>query len=793
VSSAEKSTVHAGTRFLLSRDALLLAATTTGLTVGGAAHIVGVPGVAGWTWRATTLVGMVPALVHLAVGVRHRRPGVDVVAVLAMAGALALGEALAGAVLAMMLATGNGLDAFAAARAQRELHALLSRAPRTAHRRGGGVLHDCAIEEVQPDDVLLVRPGEVVPVDGVVVSDAAVVDESALTGEAVPVSRVRGERVSSGSVNAGAPFDLRATATAEQSTYAGIVRLVAQAQAVRAPMTRLADRWALGFVPLTLSVAGIAWLVSGDAVRALAVLVVATPCPLLLGVPVALISGMSRAARRGMVIKGGATLEALARARVVLLDKTGTLTAGRSRLVEVQAPSGLGRDEVLRLAASLDQVSAHVLAAAVVRAARDRNLALANPSEVAETPGQGVRGMVDGRAVAVGRAAWVVADMPAWLHRVRRRTALEGLTGVAVAVDGTVVGLLVLADQVRGDAPRAVRMFHGLGVHRVVMVTGDHPEVATVIGEAVGVDAVLAERSPSDKVDAVLAERRGSAPGGTVVMVGDGINDAPALAAADVGVALAARGATASSEAADVVILPDRLDRVVECLAIARRTRRIALQSVLGGMGLSLLAMGIAAAGLLAPAPGAVLQEVIDALAIAAALRALGGRSPLPTPSPQAVELAGRVRLEHADLAAGIDRLRDVADALDGTDGARARAGLDEVRRFLQQRLLPHEIDEERHLYPLVGAMLGGSEPTVTMVRAHSEIARLARLLDRAIDDLDVDGPSAEDLPELRRLLYGLHVVLRLHMAQEDEAYLSLLDTEALTPVAPAGGAPHPA
>ena len=768
----------------MRRAAALLLVTAGGLAAGGVAQLAGAGGAAQWAWRATTVVGMAPAMVRVAVGLKRRSPGVDVVAVLAMAGALALGEALAGAVLALMLATGEGLDAFAAARAQRELRALLARAPRTAHRRHGAALETCPVDEVQPDDVLLVRPGEVVPVDGLVSSAAAVLDEAALTGESVPVSHDRGERVSSGAVNAGGPFDLRAVATAAESTYAGIVRLVAQAQSVRAPMVRLADRWALAFVPLTLGTAGVAWLVSGDAVRALAVLVVATPCPLLLGVPVALISGLSRAARRGVVIKGGAALESLARARVVLLDKTGTLTAGQSRLVEVHAPGDISSDEVLHLAASLDQVSAHVLAAAVVRGAATRGLRLSQAGAVSETPGQGIRGRVEGHDVAVGRAGWVVAgEQPVWLRRLRHRTALEGLTGIVVAVDGAVAGLLVVADQLRGDAPRAVRMLHGLGVRRVVMVTGDHPDVAGVIGEAVGVDAVLAERTPADKVDAVREERLRAA-GGTVVMVGDGINDAPALAAADVGVAMAARGATASSEAADVVILSDRMDRVVECLAVARRTRSIALQSVAGGMALSLLAMGAAAAGLLAPAVGAVVQEVIDALAIAAALRALGGPSALPRPTPHAVEVGARVRAEHGELGAGIDRLRDVADSLDSTGTARTLANLREVGVFLRERLLPHEAEEELRLYPLVGAMLGGSEPTVTMVRAHAEITRLARLLCRAIDDVDAGGPAAEDLAELRRLLYGLHAVLRLHMAQEDEAYLSLLDSEAPVRVA---------
>jgi heavy metal translocating P-type ATPase len=760
----------------------MLALAGAGLAAGLGARLAGAVELSDRVLALTVAAGLVPLAVSVARALMRREPGVDVIALLAMAGALALGEVLAGAVIAVMLASGRLLEAYAGDRARRELRALLERAPRVVHRYQDGGLASPPLEDVRPGDRLLVKPGEVVPVDGLVQGPTAVLDESALTGEAELVERADGDRVRSGVVNAGPPFDLRAATSAANSTYAGIVRLVEQAQTSRAPFVRLADRYALAFVPLTLAVAGAAWLVSGDAVRALAVLVVATPCPLILAAPVAIVAGISRAARRGIVVKSGTALERLAAGRVLLFDKTGTLTAGAPTVAEVQGVTEDG-DELLSLAASLDQVSQHVLAGAIVRAAADRQLRLRFPVEVEEEPGRGIRGRVGGRRVAVGKAAWVAAGqpLPSWARRLRRRGALEGFSTVFVAVDGILAGALAVRDPIRPDAARTLRELRRAGLRRVVLVTGDHPDVADLVGAAVGVDEVLAERSPAEKVEAARLERAS----GPTIMVGDGINDAPALAAADVGVAMGARGATASSEAADVVLVVDRFERLVEGIRVARRSRRIALESVLVGMGLSLAAMGVAAAGLLVPVAGAVLQEAIDVAVIANALRALGGGSGAGRhPSPAAMALGQRFSSEHRELVGVVERVRAVADRIGRLSPPLALAELTAVHRFLTERLLPHEEAEDTLLYPVVAELLGGEDPTATMSRAHAEIVHLTRLLGGVLADLGPAGPEPEDLTDLRRILYGLHAILRLHFAQEEEAYLSLLDGAPGTPPA---------
>ncbi|HYN19667.1 MAG TPA: heavy metal translocating P-type ATPase, partial [Thermoanaerobaculia bacterium] len=602
---------------------LLVSVTLTGIVAGGVAHLLGAPGLAGALWALTTAAMLLPLAWTVISDLRRGEMGVDVIALLAMAGSLFLGQYLAGAVIALMLSGGQALEAFAGARARRELSALLARAPRIVHRYEDGQLTSPPLEAVQPGDLLLVKPGEIVPVDGRIDgTETAVLDESALTGESLPVEHPPGDPVQSGTVNAGGPFRMRAVSTAEASTYAGIVRMVQQAEASRAPFVRLADKYALIFLPLTLAMAGGAWAISGDPVRALAVLVVATPCPLILAAPVALIAGVSRAAKRGILIKGGRALEALARARILLLDKTGTITTGMPELSDVEMFGTEPENEILRLAASLDQVSPHIMASAVVRTARRRDLELSFPTAVTERLGQGIRGRVGEREVALGKLDRVLpgGTVPAGVRRVRRRTALEGSSSIFVAVDGTLAGALILHDPIRPDSPLTLRRLRASGIERVVLVTGDHPEVAETVGMGIGADLVLAERSPEEKVEAVLAERAG----GTTLMVGDGINDAPALAAADAGVAMGARGASASSEAADVVITVDRLDRLAEALQIARRARGIALQSVLAGMGLSLAGMIAAAAGYLPPVAGALFQEGIDVAVILNALRALG-------------------------------------------------------------------------------------------------------------------------------------------------------------------------
>jgi heavy metal translocating P-type ATPase len=600
--------------------------TVLGLLAGGVAWLAGFHRAAGHLWQATIILVLLPLALDIVASLRRRELGVDAIALLAMAGALAFGQYLAGAVVALMLSGGEMLEIYAGARARKELSSLVERAPRVVHRYEEDRLADPPIEEVRPGDRLLVKPGEIVPVDGVLLGPDAVLDESALTGESTPVDRRPGDRVPSGSLNDGGPFDLRAVATAERSTYAAIVRLVQEAEASRPPFVRMADRYSLIFLPITLVIAGLAWKLSGHPVRALAVLVVATPCPLILAAPVAFIAGISRAAHRGIIIKGGAAIEGLARARTLLLDKTGTLTTGIPTIARVETFDSLPPEELVRLAASLDQVSPHVLAAAIVTAARDRGLPLTFPTGVAEQLGSGIEGSVDGRQVALGKASWVKertgggGPLASRLEDLRRAVSTEGQVNVFVAVDGHPAGAIILADPIREDSAATLGKLRGLGIERVVMVTGDHHTVAERVGRELGVDAVMAECSPAQKVDAVKAE---SARGPTV-MVGDGVNDAPALAAATVGVAMGARGATASSEAADAVLMLDRLDRLVDALAISRRSRSIALQSVVAGMGLSLAAMIVAAFGYLPPLGGALFQEAIDIAVILNALRALG-------------------------------------------------------------------------------------------------------------------------------------------------------------------------
>ncbi|MFZ4812595.1 MAG: heavy metal translocating P-type ATPase, partial [Ilumatobacteraceae bacterium] len=563
-----------------------LGATVVGLVGGVVASLAGFDSAADALWIITASLGVVLAATWVGQALAHRRLGVDLIALAALIGTLLVGECFAGAVIAVMLTTGRALEGWAAGRAERELRLLLEHSPKVAHRHVGDALHDCALDAVVVGDVLLIQPGEVVPVDGTVTS-AAVIDESALTGESMPVRRDSGEMVRSGAVNAGSPFDLVATTTSADSTFSGIVRLVEQASASTSPFVRLADRFALLFLAVSFGVAGLAWLASGDAVRAVAVLVVATPCPMILAAPVAIVAGLSRCARRGVVVKGGGALEALASADVLLFDKTGTLTSGRPTIIEILPADGFTSEEVLRLAASLDQVSPHVLASAIVRSAQQRGLALELPTETTEVAGSGVRGRVGGRLVAVGNGPWagVVGDEP-WAVRSRSMSEFEGALCVFVGVDGAAAGALILADPIRTDAARTIRHLRRSGIRRVVMVTGDRREVAASVGAIVGVDDIAAEQTPADKVEVV---RRESATGSTI-MVGDGINDAPALAAAHVGVAIGARGSTASSETADIVLTVDRLDRLGEAHLIARRARRIAVQSVIAGMVLSLVA-----------------------------------------------------------------------------------------------------------------------------------------------------------------------------------------------------------
>lgn len=610
------------------RARLLAALALSAIVVGSGLHLGDQPAAGDAVWRATLAVLALELALEVArTTLVERHMGVDTIALVAMVGALALGEELAGVVIGLMFSGGLALEEIATAQARRELTALIQRAPKFARLRVDGAIREVPVEQVRVGDVVLVRTGEVIPVDGTMVSAEGVVDTSALSGEPLPVTVDRGMPVLSGTANAGAPFDVRADRPAAESAYAALVRLVQQAETERAPLVRIADRYAGFFLPATLLVAGLAWALSGDPVRALAVVVVATPCPLILAAPIALVAGLSRAARAGVVVKGAGAIETLGQVRTVLFDKTGTLTVGTPEVQEVATQPGFESTELLRLAASIDQLSAHVLGGALVHATEEAGLELSVPTETHEDPGQGISGTVGGRRVAVGSRRFL-RDEGVAAEELAKAELLDGRGSgearVFVAVDGSLAGVIAMADELRRDAAGIVERLRSEGVRQVAMVSGDRRSVAERIGDELGVDRVYAEQSPEDKLQ-VIRRLREDPSLGPVVMVGDGVNDAPALALADLGIAMGVGGATVSSETADAVITVDRIDRVADALHAGRRSLRIARESVLAGMGMSLTAMGVAAFGYLPPLAGAVLQEGIDLAVILNALRALRG------------------------------------------------------------------------------------------------------------------------------------------------------------------------
>jgi len=596
---------------------LLVTLTAAGLALGFVAPMLGMGGWQQAIWGISAALVLAVLYIDIAGSLWRGEFGLDLVAALSMTVALYFGENLAAAVVALMFSGGEMLEDFAESRALSEMKALLGRVPKTALRYFDSQLEEVAIEELKPGDRILVRQGEIVPVDGEVSSGVALLDQSILTGESVPVRRAEGEAVLSGSSSLDMAFDLVAVRTAAESTYSGIVRLVKAAQEAKAPMVRIADRYALWFMALTLVLAGAAWFASNDHMRFLAVIISATPCPLILAVPVAIISGISKAARQGVLVKGGPVLETLARASSLVIDKTGTLTEGQASLSNVIPAARRDPHEVLRLAASLDQASGHVIAASLVDGALKQGLKLSKPAGARETAGAGIEGQVEHHHVIVGNNDYVRRKLKQ--HSLKVPAAAPGSVVVAVAIDGHLAGHVILADALREDAGRSLARLRQAGIRRVVLASGDSHHVVEKIASHLDINEMHAELHPADKVGIVLAERKR----GVVLMAGDGVNDAPALAAADVGISMGARGSPAAAEAADAVLLVDDLERIGEAVEIARRSRSIALQSVFIGLGLSLAAMVGAAFGYVKVVEGALLQEVIDVAVIANALRAL--------------------------------------------------------------------------------------------------------------------------------------------------------------------------
>ncbi len=595
--------------------AVLLAGLTAGALPGHFAsrHFV---------WTAGLYLLGIPLLFRTAKGMLRGRFNADLVAGLAILTAMVLNQPFAGLVIVLMQTGGEALEHYAERRASAAVRALEAEAPRIAHRRAGGSLDDVPVGAILIGDLLLVRPGEMVPCDGVVRVGRSMVDASRLTGEPIPVSAEPGTLLSSGAINVDGPLELEATALAAASLYARIVELVRTAQASKAPLQRLADRYAVWFTPVTLAVCALTWLVSRDPLRVLAVLVVATPCPLILATPVAIIGGINRAARRQIIVRHGGALEALARVNAVVFDKTGTLTVGHPEVSAVLSLPPRSETELLRLTGAVEQGSGHLLARTLVDAAHTRGIQLPAATGVAESSGRGIGGTVEGHRVAVGALSYIKDMEPAAGH------ALAGLHDGAsalrayIAIDGEAAGTVTYADRIRPGAAGVVARLRSLGFSHVLLLSGDSAANVAAVAREVGIAETGADLLPEDKVRRVAALAAGAR---RVLMVGDGTNDAPALSSAAVGLAMVAHGGGIAAEAADVVLLVDDLDRVPEAVLIGRRTIRIARQSILVGLGLSGAAMVVAALGYLPPATGALLQEAIDVAVILNALRAVGG------------------------------------------------------------------------------------------------------------------------------------------------------------------------
>jgi heavy metal translocating P-type ATPase len=600
---------------MLARPLVAAAFLASGLVLSGVAPL---SPWARYTWSAGLwLLGM-PLLYRTARGVLRGRFAADLVAGLAVIASMVLAHPFAGLVIVLMQTGGEALEHFAERRASAAVRALEADAPREAHRLDGDRITDVPAEAVAVGDRILVRPGEMIPCDAIVESGASAVDVARLTGEPVPVKAVKGEVLRSGSLVIDGALLLSVTALSRESLYAQIVELVRTAQASKAPLQRLADRYAVWFTPITLVVAGLAYAFSGDADRVLAVLVVATPCPLILATPVAIIGGINRAARRQIIVRHGGALEALATVDTVLFDKTGTLTVGRPEVSQVRAVPPFTETDVLRLAGAVEQSSGHLLARTLVAAAQARGLLLPQSSAVTEAAGRGVSGVVEKHQVTVGAYSLIRERAPEAARGLAKLHEEGPALRAFVAVDGVPAGSVTYADRVRDDASVVVSKLRALGVGTIALLSGDHAENVAAVARAVGIEEVGADLLPEDKVAHV---RRLTKAQHRVLMVGDGTNDAPALSSSAVGLALGAHGGGIVAEAADVVLLVDDLGRVPEAVLIARRTMRIARQSIVVGLGLSGLAMLFAATGHIPPTAGALLQEGIDVAVILNALR----------------------------------------------------------------------------------------------------------------------------------------------------------------------------
>ena len=547
---------------------------------------------------------------------RGGRYGVDILAIVAIVSTIIVGEYWATIVIVAMLVGGESLEDYANERAKSELTDLLNRAPKIAHIvADDGSTSDHPIKSVTVGMTVQVKPGEVVPVDAILVRGSGLIDESSLTGESLPVEKKPGDELLSGSVNGAETLIIKAIRVAKDSQYSQIVMLVQAAANSHAPFVRLADKYAVPFTAVAFIIGILAWILDGNPKRFAEVLVVATPCPLLIAAPVALISGMSRAARYGIIMKSGAVLEQLSAVKTAVFDKTGTLTEGKLEVAKITTNGNISSGELLRVAASVEQDSAHIMAITVVAYAKEHGIKLGVSSKSTETAGKGIHAEIDGHNIQVGRLDYLAK------HGVDIAQVVDPKqTAIYIAKDGKYMGMITFADAVRSNSKSMLKSLRKLGIGHIAMLTGDNKATADIIASSLGIDDVRSQCLPVDKLNAIKTFIYRP-----VMMVGDGVNDAPVLASADVGIAMGARGATAASESADVVILMDDISKVAQAVGISKRTMSIAIQSVLIGIVISIGLMIFAALGYIPAIVGAGLQEVVDVIVILNALRAHRG------------------------------------------------------------------------------------------------------------------------------------------------------------------------
>ncbi len=591
--------------------AVVMAVLALGLQLGGlksAAH--GVLGI-------TCLALVVPMLVSMVRELRMGTYGVDILAITAIVTAVLMREYWAAIVIVLMLSGGEALEQYAENRAKREMSALLNNAPQHAHVLRGKNEVQIPAREVRRGDKIVIRPGEVVPVDAVIISGAANFDEASITGESMPEEKGTGAELLSGAINLDGTVTARAIHAAADSQYEQIVKLVRQAAASKAPFVRMADRFAVPFTIISFGIAIAAWLISGESLRFLQVMVVATPCPLILAAPIAIISGMSRASKAGIIVKNGTALERLSAARSFAFDKTGTLTHGKLRIAAIETYAGASEKEVIAAAAALEKGSNHILAQAITTYAAEHSI---RPLKIKNIREQAGSGMVSGEGkhrIIVGRPSFLETQGITIPAGAQKNTVKQ--TSTSVAIGNALVGVILFEDELRADSKPTISYLRRNGIEDTYLITGDNEATAQKVAKEVGIPLrdVIAHALPIDKLKTV--ERVAKPP---VVFVGDGVNDAPVLVAADVGIALGAKGSTAASESADIVIMKDSFSKVADVHSIARRTFKIARQSILTGIGLSIALMIVFATGKFAPVVGAAVQEIVDVVVIFNALRA---------------------------------------------------------------------------------------------------------------------------------------------------------------------------